>query len=320
MNTIHNTTDIPWKSLSENQKIKASPNPESNIWWVRLKNGKYGLTIYFEGIVKIDLSQIQFNGADVNLSEVNEKSVFALSLRENADIEIFNRFGEDLISVPIYDDKQKYADALFVRMKQWMKFLQRLKKKEIDIRKQIGLIAELKFLDYMHSEYSYTYEKILSAWQGPERASKDFMFDDFFAEIKSCFNDEDNIHVSNEKQLMSESKELFLVCYKFLQDASADNLSDIIYTLKQQIFSENAELIAIFEQKLLSAGYNPAIKYENLLSVKELSVNYYKVTDGFPRITVNDISEYISKVEYNLSLSGISQYAVQKLLERGNNG
>ena len=316
MNTIHNTTDIPWKSLSKNKKIKASPDPKSNIWWVHLKNGKYGLTIYFEGIVHIELSQIQFNGADVNLSEVNGQSVFALSLRENADIEIFNRFGEDLISVPIYDDKQKYADALFIRMKQWMKFLQRLKEKEIDIRKQMGLIAELKFLEYMHSKYSYTYEKLLAAWQGPERTSKDFMFDDFFAEIKSCFNDEDSVHISNERQLTTESKNLFLVCYKFIQDASADNLADIIYTLKQQIFSEKAELIAVFEQKLMSAGYNPAIAYKNLLSLRELSVNYYKVTDGFPCITVNDISEYISKVEYNLNLSGISQYAVQELIER----
>lgn len=121
MNTTDNTIIIPWKSLSEGQKIKASPHPASDIWWVRLKNGKYGLTINFNGIVHIDLSQIRFNGADANLAEVNGKSVFALSLRENADVEIFNRFGEDLVSVPVFDDKQKYADALFVRMKQWMK-------------------------------------------------------------------------------------------------------------------------------------------------------------------------------------------------------
>lgn len=316
MNKTDNSTVIPWKSLSEGQKIKASPHPASDIWWVRLKNGKYGLTINFNGIVHIDLSQIRFNGADANLAEVNGKSVFALSLRENADVEIFNRFGEDLVSVPVFDDKQKYADALFVRMKQWMKFLQRLKKKEIDIRTQIGLIAELKFLKYMHSEHSRTYEELLAAWQGPERASKDFMFDDFFAEIKACFDDENGVHISNEQQLAQESKPLFLVCYKFMQDASADNLADIISLLKQQIGAERDNLVAVFEQKLLSAGYNPAILYENLLSVKELSTGYYRITEDFPSITVKDIPDCISNVKYDLNFNGISKYAVQELIER----
>lgn len=98
MNKADNSTVIPWKSLSEGQKIKASSDVKSDIWWVRLQNGKYGLTINFNGIVHIDLAQIRFSGADANLADVNGKSVFALSLREDADIEIFNRFGEDLVS------------------------------------------------------------------------------------------------------------------------------------------------------------------------------------------------------------------------------
>ena len=80
MNKADNSTVIPWESLSEGQKIKASPDIKSDIWWVRLKNGKYGLTINFNGIVHIDLAQIRFSGADANLADVNGKSVFALSI------------------------------------------------------------------------------------------------------------------------------------------------------------------------------------------------------------------------------------------------
>lgn len=316
MNRTDNSTVIPWKSLYEGQKIKASPDIKSDIWWVRLNDGRYGLRINFKGIVHIDISQIRFNGADANLSEKNGQSVFALSLRKNADIEIFNRFGEDLVSVSVYDDEQKYADALFVRMKQWMKFLQKLKKKEIDVRVQIGLMAELKFLEYMHSEYLRTYEELLAAWQGPERASKDFMFDDFFAEIKACFDDESSIRISNEKQLMPESKKIFLICYKFVQDAAADNLSETINYLKQEMRTEKENLVSVFEQKLLSAGYNPAVLYENLISVKESSVMYYKVTDDFPSITAADIPRCIFNVKYDLDFTGISKYAIQKLFER----
>ena len=314
------TTNIPWETLSEGQKIKASPLPESDIWWIRLRNGKCGFTINFNGIVNMDLSQTRFNGADANLAEKNERSVFALSLRENADIEIFNRFGEDLVSVPVYANAQKYADALFARMKQWMKFLQRTQKKEIDVRVQAGLMAELLFFEYMHSSYSFTYEELLAAWQGPEKSSKDFMFRDFFAEIKSCFDDENAVRISNEKQLMHESKNLFLVCYKFAQDSSAENLSDIINRLRQQMRFEKEELLSVFEQKLLSAGYNPAVSYENLVSLREVAVMYYKVTDGFPSITVQEIPECISNVKYDLDLSGLSEYMVSEIIERKNNG
>lgn len=69
MNRTDNSTVIPWKSLYEGQKIKASPDIKSDIWWVRLNDGRYGLRINFKGIVHIDISQIRFNGADANLSE-----------------------------------------------------------------------------------------------------------------------------------------------------------------------------------------------------------------------------------------------------------
>lgn len=313
-------SNIPWKSLVEGQKIKASPSDESDIWWMHLTDGKYALTINFSGKVKMDLSQVRFRGADLYMMEKNEKSVFVLSLNESADIEIFNRFGEDLISVPVSKDKQKYADSLFIRIKQWMEFLKRLKKKEIDIRTQIGLIAELKFLEYMHIDHGYPYTKLLEAWQGPEKASKDFMFQEFFAEIKSCFDDEHSVRISNEQQLMTESKKLFLICYKFSQDAYGDNLKDIIEVLKDQIKSKEENLIAVFEQKLLSAGYNPAIVYENLISVKDVSVTYYEVTEDFPRIAASELPSCISNVKYDLNFTGISQYMVQDFMKGLNNG
>lgn len=60
--------------------------------------------------------------------------------------------------------------------------------------------------------------------------------------------------------------------------------------------TEKENLVSVFEQKLLSAGYNPAVLYENLISVKESSVMYYKVTDDFPSITVADIPGCIFNV------------------------
>lgn len=86
--------------------------------------------------------------------------------------------------------------------------------------------------------------------------------------------------------------------------------------MKHQICAEKEVLVTAFEQKLLSAGYNPALVYENLVSVKELSVSYYKVTDDFPRITIADIPESISNVKYDIDFTGMSKYAVQELIER----
>ena len=146
------------------------------------------------------------------------------------------------------------------------------------------------------------------------------MFQEFWAEIKSCFDDENSVRISNEQQLMTESKKLFLICYKFSQDAYGDNLKDIIEVLKDQIRSKEENLIAVFEQKLLSAGYNPAIVYENLISVKDVSVTYYEVTDDFPRIAASELPSCISNVKYDLNFTGISQYMVQDFMKGLNNG
>ena len=75
-------------------------------------------------------------------------------------------------------------------------------------------------------------------------------------------------------------------------------------------------MVVIFEQKLLSVGYNPAISYENLISVRENAIMYYKVTEDFPCITVAEIPECISDVKYNLELYGISEFAVAEIIER----
>ena len=198
-------------------------------------------------------------------------------------------------------------------------FAKTLRKKIIDVRVQAGLMAELLFFEYMHSTYSFPYEELLAAWQGPEKSSKDFMFPDFFAEIKSCFDDENAVRISSEKQLMRESKDLYLVCYKFAQDSSADNLSDLINRLKQQIRYEKEDLLSVFEQKLLSAGYNPVVSYENLAPLKEKNIMYYQIADGFPCVTVSD-PKCISNVKYDLDLSSLSEYMVPEIIERKNNG
>ena len=65
----------------------------------------------------------------------------------------------------------------------------------------------------------------------------------------------------------------------------------------------------------MSVGYNPALLYENLVSVKDVSVAYYNVTDEFPSITVTDISECISNVKYDINFMGMSKYAIQELIE-----
>lgn len=58
------------------------------------------------------------------------------------------------------------------------------------------------------------------------------------------------------------------------------------------------------------------IRNVNLVSVKDVSVTYYNVTDEFPSITVTDISECISNVKYDIDFMGMSKYAVQELIER----
>lgn len=300
----------PWSSLSPNQQRKCNSNPKSHAWWMYLADGRYCFRIDFNSIVQMDLKEVKFAGGYVKLLENGSKSTFILYLNENSDLDVFTRFCSVLLDVDPGDGGQGYADSLLRVLVQWMHFLQKIKdSKEIDVRKQIGLLGELTFLrSYLHKTKEIAYTDIIKYWTGPEKAPNDFIFGDVSYEIKCHYYDEDSVHISNEKQLLYLGKPLFLVEYSLKQDEAGMNLEELAAAIREEIIVEDVSLRELFDQKLFLSGFNPAKKYAGLNHYTLSDPLFYEVNEEFPHITKDDSDSAIFSIKYELSLISIIRF------------
>lgn len=303
-------TQNPWSSLSPNQQRKCNSDPNSHAWWMFLPDGRYCFRIDFNTVVQMDLKEIKFVGGYVKLLENDSKSTFVLFLNENSDLDVFTRFCSVLLEVDPGIGGQDYADSLLKVLIQWMHFLQRIKDvKEMDIRKQLGLLGEMSFLrNYLHKKKGLAYKDVLKYWTGPEMAPNDFIFGDITYEIKCHYSDEKSIQISNEKQLLYLGKPLFLVEYTFIQDEDGVNVEELAQAIREEILIEDSNLREIFDQKLFLSGFNPAKKYNGLNHFKLSGPVFYEVNEEFPHIIKNDDSAAIFSIKYDLSLAAIIRF------------
>lgn len=301
----------PWDDLSLNQQRKCNENPKSKAWWVRLGDGRLCFRIDFNDIVKMDLHFVRFAGCSVDLRNSDGISIFLLFLNENSDKDVFARFCQVLLEIPVQNGGQEYADSMLRVLFQWMKFLRKVNdSKEMDIRKQIGLIGELSFMQLeLHKRKGFLYKEILKYWTGPEKAPNDFILGSVSFEIKGHNYDENSIHISNEQQLIYNGHPLYLVVYSVAKDDNGKKLSDIVFEIRNEIIAEDASLLALFDQKLFYAGYNPAVSYTDLTSYFVDNPCFYLVDDGFPCIIKKGVSSAIVNVRYNLLLPEIQSFS-----------
>ena len=297
----------PWSNLSQNQQRKCNSNPNSHAWWMYLADGRYCFRIDFNSIVKMDLRDVKFAGGYVQLLENDSRSTFVLFLNEDSDLAVFTRFCYVLLDIEPGDGGQEYANSLLRVLVQWMHFLQKLKdSKEMEIRKQIGLLGELVFLrDYLHRKKRIPYKEIIKYWTGPEKAPNDYMFGDISYEIKCHFSEEESVHIANEKQLLFHGKPLFLVTYSVQQDENGVSVDDLSKSIRDELLVECAELKELFDQKLFLAGFNPAKVYTGLNHFIIADPVFYEVNEHFPHIVINNSDTAIFKINYELSLTDI---------------
>ena len=171
-----------------------------------------------------------------------------------------------------------------------------------------GLVGELSFAVEVLSKH-YSWDDIMLAWLGPDGADRDYVFCDYWFEIKSVATGKDKMTVSSLNQL--ETTDLgFLVKYDVDESSATDpnaisvtKMVDYIRTL----LSCSPNAAQIFEQKLVSIGYIDRSEYNEVFFSHKEPV-FYMVDDVFPRIITASVPPEIVGVQYDLSLAGIDPW------------
>lgn len=182
---------------------------------------------------------------------------------------------------------------------------------KLKMSEEQGLCAELLELKRL---IELRGEKVVFNWQGPSKNKRDFTFDenDVAVEIKSTLSQTNtSITISNENQLdcnyPKTLKKLFLKVYIFeTNDIGFDVVScanDVLNCIKD-VNIASTFLLSLLKAKVDLKVYKPGFKFT--LQDKKL----YLITEEFPKITKDTISNLIFNVKYKIKIDSVTGFEI----------
>lgn len=173
-----------------------------------------------------------------------------------------------------------------------------------------GLFGELYFMKkYMFEKHGIPAS--VRAWSGPETLSKDYAIGREWYEVKTAGANSSYIHISSVAQLSSDVPgHLAVIRVERMASEFSNGESSILELFESILQSISDEAIEnIFSSKVASYGITISDSaFSTKFDVKDLKV--YCVTDGFPRITINEIPyPEISNISYDISIAAIKRFA-----------
>jgi hypothetical protein len=288
--------------------MRLAEKTDHAIWsWVKQSDGKVGLAI-------------QVLNSDIHVPEIpiskhfevkekvyeNYPPMLTLICVNYEFFEIFEVLCQDLIN---YSKSLRTVEQLLLGIKNRILVWYELFKKDFKglTKKQvIGLAAELTFLKLWITKF----KENIGTWIGPEDSPQDFIPKNrsFAVETKAASWALADIKISSLFQ-MDFSGRLYVAVFPSRlvdsDDPAATNLDEIIDSIRKDLDPANT---LSFETKLLLAGYVPN-KFNDIHFELGLPI-FYRVVDGFPKLTKANIASSIVDCKYTISLVDLEVFKV----------
>ncbi len=211
----------------------------------------------------------------------------------------------DLIeSSRLYTNASEARKALFLAFKKWYYLLSEVRDDILPDNEIQGLLGELR---YILKEVRLGKEDlcVLNAWQVFKDASRDFIYDNTWSEIKTIVATKDYVTISSIEQLDHEiDGKLFVYRIEKKNDLDSISLNEMVNLVRDSI---GFEAETILNQKLLSKGYSYNEQYEKY-RYTFVGESVYTVSEDFPRITRTMLSPEIWRAKYDLRLNMIERW------------
>ncbi len=202
------------------------------------------------------------------------------------------------------------------RFLKWQKLMEQQRSDLMDKSRQKGLIGELLYL----SERLKVKDALeaLKGWVGPEDADQDFIYQDYWSEIKAVSLSTDNVSISSLEQL--EIAEPGTLTVFFIDKTAPDNLNGFtllgkVNELRKEL-NLNSKANDIFENKVFMYGYTDRREYDEQKYVCAKR-SEFTVNKQFPKLLRDNIPSQIISAKYSISLSSIEEF---RILEETKNG
>ena len=273
------------------------------------ENGLKQFLVLNTGKVEMPLSSKAVHVERIQLRDGEYALRFSLCY-ESLD-ELFVKLCWDLMDASRHSSKP--VDKIISQYNNWRRlFQQQAHSTLLSSSMQKGLLGELLYLSAAATELGW--DDALSAWVGPEGCDQDFNFSDKWVEVKAVSISADTVSISSVQQL--ERNDMGMLVVYFIEKtssggASTITLPDTISAIKEQLASPEASDMLMC--KLAKYGYceKDADSYSSM-HYRYAENRKYIVTDGFPKLTRDNIPTAVTNAQYSISLAMIDCFKSER--------
>ena len=296
----------PWKNLKNNSIKRVNFNIPFDIFWAKNSLEQYCYLIRLSN--NITLKKINFKEIQV-LYQNGILNELLIILNDSNNWEIFKILCDDLAeNSMLVKTEKELIEKTYERLNEWKNLLKSTYRDKLSFEEQMGLFTELKTLN------NIIFPKInsdiaINFWRGADKDIQDFLCENSALEVKSTLSSKGSIiTISSAFQLETTKNNLFLIFYSLSQTQNGESISDIINYIDKKI--KNEEIKIKFYKKLFNIGYNlTETEYDKFRIDK---INYYKITDNFPKISSKNLDLRIKEVKYKIDLTFCDSFKVSK--------
>lgn len=216
---------------------------------------------------------------------------------------LFESLVSDVLDATVTRPPGSFLADVCQRLSLWQDFFM-TNSSTLTLNQQAGLVAEVDLLQEVLVP-QIGIDNAARSWFGPERALQDFSDGRLSIEVKSTSaTGPQTVSIANERQLQALPEALLLLaCYRLDRRTTGPGLSlPTAVGALRALVEGNEAAERLIEAKLIRAGYSDkhAHHYETKFAVR--SREWFRVENGFPRITENDLTSGITNVSYKLNL------------------
>ncbi len=296
--------DIPYR---ENSYLSLGNVHPLNLQIGRAANYYKSLVVMNSGKIKDIPSSYAVRAVNPPLANGNYALEFQL-VHDTFDEE-FQRLCWDMIEVTI-ESPQPLKDMI-ARYMTWQKLLQYRHTGVLSFENQKGLLGELLYLEELLSSMACT--EAVNAWCGPEGSDQDFVMANTWTEIKTVALAATTVKISSLQQLDQEIDGILKVYIleKSTEGPGRVTLPDVVSRVKSAL-AEEPQVLDRFEMKLFKYGYRQAEENEYRKNwFRLVESREFTVTNGFPKLTRENIPSGVAECTYDLSLLSLESFRRQ---------
>lgn len=288
---------------------RAEPSHPADVFWGRDWQARPALVLEIQND-----RPPSFRGTreiEVSSNQTSRGTELRLTLLSDEVEEPFFKLCTDLLeSSRSETDSRRRTARILLRLENWMELLGHAPDRGLSGEEIRGLFAELSFMSSM-IQAGLDPNRLVEAWLGPDRSSKDFRFGSLDVEIKSTgFRNPDAVRISSESQLALESDVLFLAIAQLTEATMGTSLNERVRELRELIRTRSSlPVLNEFDDRLAKSRYVPHERYDTPQFI-ESGMSFFQVEGEFPRLTQDSIPGGISGVGYSLSLSALDEWHI----------